>query len=113
MANQQKLVEHTYEVLLGLVEAGRISKEDLAAVLVRLDDEWRQPQSARRLAAALVEYAREQAAEPPEVERVQIRKRRLYAVTQQLYERLRLSPAQTVGVESAPPASVRAAPTTA
>src|SRR5206468_229235 len=93
------VIRQAYDALLERVAAGEITKTDPVEVLAGLDSAWTAAPSAVRLAADLLDYAREQANGPshPEPAREQAWRQRLYAITQQLYERLRLS------IPSSPP----------
>jgi hypothetical protein len=87
-----QLVETAYAELLQRVAAGEITKEDPVEVLMGLDVAWRESATNTHLAALLLDYAREQAAEHgTSSERDGVRRQRLFAVTQQTYQRMRVA----------------------
>ena len=93
--DQADIVRAAYDALLERVAEGRITATDPVVVLVELNEAWALPDAAPRLAAALLEYARQQvgaASTAQGFEREGARRQRLYGVTQQVYERIRLSP---------------------
>jgi hypothetical protein len=91
-AREMELVKAAYDALLARVAAGEIAKTDPVEILRGLDTAWELTSSANRLAIGLLDYAREQIGElGTSAGREELWRERLYAITQQLYERMRLS----------------------
>jgi hypothetical protein len=98
MGDQMHTIQAAYDLLLARVAAGEITKSDPVEVLTALDEAWSSSDEAAHLAAMLLDYARDQADGIPEgrAPRERARRQRLYGVIQQLYERIRLSPATRI-----------------
>lgn len=94
MRSDMQRVSRAYDTLLARVTAGEITKADPFEVLASIDDAWSNDAAAAQLATLLLDYAREQTNGTSESRpaRERARRLRLYAIVQQVYERVRLAP---------------------